>query len=183
MNLTIDKTWTLFLDRDGVINERLRDDYVRQWEDFKFINGSLEAIRRLSELFGIVVVVSNQQGVGKGLMKDSDIRLIHERMLKTVSESGGRIDKAYHSPYLASEHHITRKPAVGMALQARRDFPSISFRKSIMAGDSLSDVIFGKRLGMKTVLIGETETARKNPHLIDYVFPDLLTFASFLKKL
>ncbi|KAF0195674.1 MAG: D-glycero-D-manno-heptose 1 7-bisphosphate phosphatase [Bacteroidetes bacterium] len=183
MNLKIDKSWSLFLDRDGVINERLPDDYVKTWEEFRFINGSLEAIKILAQSFGIVVVVSNQQGVGKGLMSDPDLQQIHLRMQRTTTESGGRIDKVYYSPYLASEKHHTRKPRVGMGILARRDFSAISFKKSVMVGDSFGDVLFGKRLGMKTVFIGDRHFARQHPDLIDFVFPDLITFAKSIEML
>ena len=183
MNLTIDKSWTLFLDRDGVINERLPDDYVKSWEQFHFIEGTLEAINTFSQLFGRIVVVSNQQGVGKGLMPASGLELIHKQMQQAVAEAGGKIDKVYYSPYLEAEKHITRKPAIGMGLKARQDFKEISFKKSIMAGDSFSDMLFGKRLGMNTVLIGERTLAREHPNLVDLVYPDLITFARSINNI
>lgn len=182
MNLTIDKSWTLFLDRDGVINKRLPDDYVKSWEQFHFIDGTLDAITIFSRFFGRIVVVSNQQGVGKGLMPASELVFIHKQMQHAVAEAGGKIDKVYYSPFLEAEKHITRKPAIGMGLKARQDFKEISFKKSIMAGDSFSDVLFGRRLGMKTVLIGERTLARQYPNLIDLVYPDLITFAQLLNN-
>ena len=63
----VDQSWTLFLDRDGVINERLMGDYVKTLDEFRFLEGAEEAIRLLSQKCGIVVVVTNQQGIGKGL--------------------------------------------------------------------------------------------------------------------
>ena len=183
MNLKIDKSWTLFLDRDGVINERLQDDYVKTWEEFRFTDGSLEAIKIFSQSFGVIVVVTNQQGIGKGMMTESVLHQIHDNMLNAVSKSGGCIDKVYYSPYLASENHHTRKPGIGMGLMARSDFSNISFRKSIMVGDSYSDILFGKRLGMKTVFIGDALLARQRPDLINFVFPDLITFAKSIEKL
>lgn len=183
MNLKIDQSWSLFLDRDGVINKRLPDDYVKSWEQFRFIEGVLDAFKIFSEKFGRIIVVTNQQGIGKGLMTGPELEIIHGMMMKSVSEAGGRIDKIYYSPFLASANHFSRKPSVGMGLKARRDFNDISFRKSIMAGDSMSDLVFGKRLGMKTVYIGDPLLARENPHLIDFVFPDLSIFASSLADL
>jgi histidinol-phosphate phosphatase family protein len=181
MNLKIDKSWTLFLDRDGVINKRLVDDYVKTLDQFQFVDGTLDAIRIFSKKIGTIIVVSNQQGIGKKLMTDTDLEKIHSYMLNSVEEAGGHIDKVYYSPYLASEKHFSRKPLVGMGLIAKRDFENISFRKSIMAGDSISDVLFGKRLGMKTVFIGDPKIARHNPHLIDFLFPDLITFANSIE--
>lgn len=177
MNLKIDKSWSLFLDRDGVINERLPDDYVKTWQQFTFLPGVPEAIKILSGVFGHIFIVTNQQGIGKGLMSENDLHRIHDRLIAEVGNAGGRIDKIYYSPYLASSNHLTRKPAVGMGLKAKSDFSEIRFNRSIMVGDSLSDLIFGKRLKMKTVLVGDSQPARKYPFFTDFYYPDLRTFA------
>ncbi|MGE5424011.1 MAG: D-glycero-alpha-D-manno-heptose-1,7-bisphosphate 7-phosphatase [Syntrophothermus sp.] len=178
----IDKTWTLFLDRDGVINRRIVDDYVKKWEDFEFLPGVPEAIRDLSMIFNHILIVSNQQGIGKGLMTKEDLKAVHEAMTGAIRKAGGRIDGIYHCPDLAATGSFLRKPAVGMGLRARREFPDISFRKSLMAGDSVSDMIFGKRLGMKTVfLCDDLRKARQMPRVIDFVLPDLPALAAALK--
>lgn len=182
MSLMIDKTWTIFLDRDGVINERLPDDYVKNVQQFKFIKGTLEAIAIFTKLFGHIIVVSNQQGIGKGLMTFEDLDRVHAFMLSEVVVAGGRIDKIYVSPYLQSQKHFTRKPAVGMGIFARKEFRQISFRRSVMVGDSISDMIFGKRLGMKTVFIGDREQVRNRPELVDFLYRDLITFARTLSS-
>ncbi len=150
----IDTTWTLFLDRDGVINVRLVDDYVKNSGEFEFISGSPEAIAQLSKKFGRTVVVTNQQGIGKGLMTETDLAQIHDKMKDGVTEVGGKIDAAYHAPNLASENSSLRKPDTGMAVLARRDFPLINYQKSVMVGDSDSDIAFGIACGMQTVFIG-----------------------------
>ena len=171
-DLNIDKKWTLFLDRDGVINTRLVDDYVKHWIEFEFIEGSITAIRDLTKLFGKTVVVTNQQGIGKGIYTREDLELIHKNMLYELAYHGGIVDKVYYSPFLASENHPSRKPGNGMALQAKSDFPQIEFSKSLMVGDSASDIVFGKSLGMVTVFIGE-----KNTPQADFCFPSLRLFA------
>lgn len=181
MHLKIDKSWSLFLDRDGVINERLPDDYVKSWDQFHFVEGTLEALKIFSESFGRILVVSNQQGVGKGLMTETELVLIHKEMYASVNQAGGRIDSVYYSPFLAAENHYSRKPSVGMGLMAKHDFKDIIFRKSIMVGDSFSDILFGKKLGMKTVFIGGPQKARKFPNLFDFVYPDLITFAKSIE--
>lgn len=180
MHLKIDKKWSLFLDRDGVINERLPGDYVKSWEQFHFIEGTLNALKIFSDRFNRILVVTNQQGIGKKVMSADDLLYIHTKMQKAVSDTGGRIDKVYYSPFLDSARHHSRKPSVGMGLMAKHDFRDIIFRKSIMAGDSPGDMLFGKRLGMNTVLIGNPDFARRNPELVDFVFPDLITFANEL---
>jgi len=149
----IDKSWTLFLDRDGVINERIIDNYVKSTDEFNFINEVPEAIARFSKLFGRIFVVTNQQGIGKGVMSESNLTSVHTYMVQEIEKKGGRIDAVYFAPQLAKESSSMRKPDVGMALKAQKEFPGIDFEKSMMVGDSDSDIEFGKRLGMKTVKI------------------------------
>ncbi len=177
MAFKTDKSWTLFLDRDGVINVRIPDDYVKIPEELIVEENTLKAMSLLSGLFGRIIVVTNQQGIGKGLMTDADLEKIHQHLHSVVSSAGGRIDRIYHSPYLKADRHFTRKPGVGMAIQAKKEFKDISFRKSIMVGDSVSDLLFGKRLGMKTVYIGNITDLKHNTLLADYCYTDLLSFA------
>src|SRR5688500_18953463 len=100
-DLNIDKTWTLFLDRDGVINKKLDNDYVKHWIDFEFIEGSIDSIKFLNTVFNKIVVVTNQQGIGKRLYRTEDLELIHKNMSYEITYHGGKIDKIYFSPYLA----------------------------------------------------------------------------------
>jgi histidinol-phosphate phosphatase family protein len=180
-HLMIDRSWTLFLDRDGVINHRIVDDYVKTWEQFEFLPGSLEAMPLFRQRFGRIIVVSNQQGVGKGLMSDNQVAAIHLQMAEEIRKAGGRVDAVFYSPHLQSDRSFMRKPNIGMALKARKQFPEIRFSKSVMAGDSISDMIFGKRAGMKTILIStDSKPAQLYPRQIDYVFPDLISLANAL---
>ncbi len=173
----------LFLDRDGVINKRLVGEYVLSWEQFDFTEGAKEAIQIFSSVFQYIFVVTNQQGIGKGLMTEAGLKMIHSKMQEEVERSGGRIDGIFYCPHLESQGSFLRKPNIGMALQAKRQFPDIRFKKSVMVGDSLSDMQFGKRAGMKTVFITEdTNTAKANPHLIDYCYPSLWEFAKLLQN-
>ncbi len=176
-DLNIAKDWTLFLDRDGVINKKLDNDYVKHWIEFEFLEGVLDALKKLDTVFGKIVVVTNQQGIGKNLYRIEDLELIHKNMLYEITYLGGRIDKVYFSPYLNSENHPTRKPGIGMALQAQKDFPEIDFTKSIIVGDSLSDMEFGRNAGMKTVFISEE---KKKDERIDMQFNSLSEFVNNL---
>jgi histidinol-phosphate phosphatase family protein len=178
-DLNIDTTWTLFLDRDGVINKKLDNDYVKHSTEFEFIDGSLNALRILNPLFGTIVVVTNQQCIGKKIIFPEDLELIHQNMLYEVTYLKGRIDKIYYSPYLAAENHFTRKPEIGMALEAKKDFPDIDFSKSIMVGDSMSDMEFGRKAGMKTVYISNEP---KTDDRIDFNFKALIYFAHTLTQ-
>ncbi len=179
--LKIDKSWSLFLDRDGVINVRKMDAYVLTPDDFIFREEAEKSIARLATLFGPMVVVTNQQGIGKGLMTEDDLNAIHEKMVQAIEAEGGRIDKVYFCPALKETHSFQRKPSPGMALQAKKDFSSIHFKKSVMVGDTLSDMKFGKRLKMVTVFIGEDKGIISRNHvLIDYAFPGLKEFTDFV---
>lgn len=175
--------WALFIDRDGVINERLQEDYVKLPDEFHFIPGVTNAFISLSAIFNPIIVVTNQQGIGRGLMTVTQLDAIHNKMLHEVVSAGGRIDAVFYSPDLKNTRSFTRKPAVGMGLKARKQFPSINFKKSFMVGDSHSDILFGHRLGMTTVLIGtDKEVTRKCAGILDYSFPDLFSFAGFIEK-
>ena len=105
-DLQIDTTWTLFLDRDGVINKKLENDYVKHTTEFEFTDGTLNALKLLNPLFGKIVVVTNQQCIGKKIIYPEDLDLIHRNMLYEITYLNGRIDKIYYSPYLASENHL-----------------------------------------------------------------------------
>ncbi len=168
----IDKNWTLFLDRDGVINEHIKDGYVTSLDNFKFIEGSLEAISLLSNKFIRIVVVTNQQCVGKGIISEEELNIIHQHLLQKVEENNGRIDRIYFAPQLVSENSIYRKPNTGMADQAKKDFPEIDFKQSVMVGDSISDMEFGKDKGMYTVFIHPLGNSKYN-----FNFDSLIAFA------
>lgn len=180
-DLQIDKSWTLFLDRDGVINTRIVDDYVKTWNEFEFMEGVLDALKLFSTFFGKIVVVSNQQGVGKGLMTFEQLNAIHKKMNEVISANGGRIDNIYTCPFKKEDRSIYRKPSVGMGLQAKKDFPEIHFKKSLMIGDSDTDMIFGKRLKMKTVFISDNlDEIRALYKYIDFTAKSLIEVAKNL---
>jgi histidinol-phosphate phosphatase family protein len=182
-NIKTEGGWTLFLDRDGVINERLDGDYVKSPDQFRFVPGALDALAIFSTLFEKILIVTNQQGIGRGLMTTADLDQVHSAMIKAIHAQGGRIDGVYFSPDLNNTGSFTRKPAIGLGLKARKDFPEIRFKKSIMAGDTFSDMLFGKRLDMFNVLITknpmEIRVCNEMPGL---VFPDLISFANWLTK-
>ncbi len=181
--LNISKDWTLFLDRDGVINQRFVDNYVATVEDFHFIDGVTEAIKHFTTSFGRLLVVTNQQGIDKGLMTDDDLAKVHNYMLAEIEKANGRVSKVYYCAGLAKHRPFRRKPQVGMGLHAKADYPEINFKKSVMAGDSKTDMEFGKRLKMKTVLIGpDNKIAREHPGLVDFWFPSLIEMAKQIEK-
>jgi histidinol-phosphate phosphatase family protein len=178
----IDETWALFLDRDGVINRQLPGDYVKHWDEFEFLDGVLDALHRFTRHFGKIFIATNQQGVGKGVMTETELDRLHDRMMEEIRYAGGRINKIYHSPYREEEKSVFRKPGIGMARKARIDYPEIDFGKSLMIGDSLSDMQFGRNAGMRTVYItaGEAVPEAVKP-LADLAYPDLKAVADALE--
>ena len=177
---TIDKSWTLFLDRDGVINLEKEGDYIYNPQEFVVYEGVHRALDLLGQRFGDVILVTNQRGVGKELMTELDLMDIHNHMLKGVEAAGGRIDAIYYCTSL-DNNHPDRKPQPGMALRAKEDFPGIDFSKSVMVGNKLSDMMFGRNAGMHTVYIQTTHPDQPLPHpAIDWAFKSLLNFAEAL---
>lgn len=177
---------TLFLDRDGVINERLPGDYVAQWPDFQFTPRALEALAFFATHFEHIIVVTNQQGIGKGKMSEAQLAEIHQKMIQEIEAASGRIDAVYHCPDLSSVPNNCRKPAPAMALKAQSDFPAIDFQTSIMVGDSVSDLEFGQNLGMYTILIegksdelDKLERALANGLQVHQRFASLWEFAEY----
>lgn len=182
-DLNIDKSWTLFLDRDGVINYKIENDYVKNWSQFKFLPDALKAIRVLSKIFGKIIIVTNQKGIGKKLMTEEDLKKIHRCMLIEILKTGGKIDKIYYCPCNIDDNCRCRKPNIGMALQSKKDFPEINFFKSIMVGDSFSDMEFGKKLGMLTILISKNLECNSTMKNVDFVFKDLFSVYSELIRI
>lgn len=182
--IKIDKTWSLFLDRDGVINLHYPNDYVKKWDEFYFLEGVLESLKTISNRFRRILIVTNQQGVGKGLMSEDDLKFIHAEMLKEVRKYGGRIHMIYAATdIVANDFWQLRKPEIGMANRAKKDFPEIDFAKSIMVGDSITDMQFGKNAGMITVFVGDKKKlTKKDKLLIDDYCESLSDFASSLAQ-
>ena len=175
----INSFWTLFIDRDGVVNDEKHLDYIHTWDEFKFYEGVKEAFKIFNKKFGTIVMITNQRGVAKGLTKIEDLNLIHKNMLHEIESAEGRIDQIYFCTDMESEN---RKPNTGMGLQAMKDFPQINLSKSVMIGNTLSDMKFGRNLGVAINIF--LPTTRKDVSLdhedIDLVFNDLISVAKAL---
>lgn len=176
----LDKTWTLFLDRDGVINYEKHLDYIHTWEEFKFYEGATDAIKIFTEKFNRILVVTNQRGVGKGITKLDDLHTIHANMLEEIVKAGGHLDAIYYCSEVDNDSPY-RKPNPGMGLEAVKEFPDINLAKTIMIGNTISDMEFGRNLGVFTVFL---PTTRPNVGLtderIDLVCESLIEFAQKL---
>lgn len=176
----LNKARTLFLDRDGVINFEKVADYIHKWDEFEFYPGAPEAIAALGRLFDLTIIVTNQKGVGKGVTKLEDLHEIHRNMTAAVEQAGGKIDAIYFCPDL-NDDSPDRKPNPGMAFRAKADFPHIDLANSLMVGNNLSDLKFGRNAGMKTAFLRTTQPDIEVPQgLADVEAADL---TDLLKKL
>jgi D-glycero-D-manno-heptose 1,7-bisphosphate phosphatase len=144
---------TVFIDRDGVLNEKLREGcYVTDWSDFRLLPGVIDAIGLLNRARLSVLVVSNQRGIARGLCTTSDVEAIHTSFQRLLANHGAHVDGFYLCPHDMGQCNC-RKPLPGLFERAVVSFPTITGETSAMIGDSYSDIEFGRRLGMLTVFI------------------------------
>ena len=168
----------LFLDRDGVLNVLRHNDYVKCPDELVILPGVKEAMTLLRKHYDLILIVTNQQGIGKGLMTEADLTAVHAKLQEAL---GDTVDRIYHCPELERAHSFRRKPNIGMALQARRDYPGLRLKESVMVGDSMTDMLFGRRAGMQTVLVGDnSDVWQRQPHLVDRRYTTLLDYAQSL---
>jgi D-glycero-D-manno-heptose 1,7-bisphosphate phosphatase len=147
----------LFLDRDGVLNEDR--GYVSRWEDFAWIPGAKAAVAAFNRAGWLVIVVTNQSGVGRGYYTEADMHALHARMAEELAEAGGHIDAFYFAPHhpeapVESYRHPDppdRKPNPGMILRALADWP-IDRDRSVLVGDKRSDIEAAARAGVRSLL-------------------------------
>jgi D-glycero-D-manno-heptose 1,7-bisphosphate phosphatase len=149
----------VFLDRDGVINEKAREgDYVTSWERFRFLPRALEGLALLATLEVPVIVATNQRGIARGAMSEGDLADIHRLMLDAVSAAHGRIDAIYHCPHEGDCH--CRKPLPGMFEQAAREH-GVDLTRSVVIGDRRSDMEAAAAIGARPVFVlGSGEAPR-----------------------
>lgn len=143
----------IFIDRDGIINERRPDDYVLNWSDFIFLPGIRAALKQLASLQLPMIVVSNQAAIGKGLLDSVGLEEITAQMNQALLADGTRLAAAYFCPHKPSDNCICRKPKPALLLSAAEDF-NIDLRRSIFIGDSDSDVQAARAAGCASVLFG-----------------------------
>ena len=170
----------VFLDRDGVINQKpIEGEYVTRWEDFHILPGVVEGVALLNRAGFSVIVVTNQRCVAKGLLTIADLEKMHERMTDDLARAGAKIDATFYCPHEMEPSCDCRKPAPGMLLSAARSL-GLELAASWMIGDSDIDIEAGKNAGCKTArLLTVDETAQlarrsATPSRADIVAPSLL---------
>lgn len=175
------REWCLFLDRDGVINRQIVGDYVRDWADFDWLPNALPALVALRQWAPHLVVVTNQQGIGKGLMTAQDVKAIHQNVQAAISLEGMAIDDFRVCPHLESVNCSCRKPRAQLVLDWLSEHPYVDPSLSIMVGDSATDIELARNVAEVTghcagIRIGEEPSDVDK--LADASFNSLWDFAS-----
>lgn len=142
---------TIFLDRDGVINEN-RADYVKSWEEFRFLPGAREAIAQLTRAGHHIVVCTNQAGIARGTIALETVDDIHSRMVAEIAKVGGAIERVYYCPHAKDANCGCRKPRPGLLLRARDEL-GLDLSDAVFIGDSMTDVRAGLAAGVHTMLV------------------------------
>ncbi len=175
----------VFLDRDGVLNPHIPGDYLKSAQDVTLLPNVAQSVRRLSDAGLPVVIISNQQGVGKGVMTAQDLVEIEARMAQLLTEqAGARLTRCYYCTDLANANSARRKPAPGMLLEAAQEI-GLSLANTVFAGDSRTDIEAGQAAGVgASVLLLSGGIASYKPGDItpppDYVFRDLCALTDWI---
>jgi D-glycero-D-manno-heptose 1,7-bisphosphate phosphatase len=165
----------IFLDRDGVLNVD-RVDYVYRMEEFIIPNGVVEALQNLKNAGYLLVVITNQSGIAKGIYERKDVQLIHDALQEA---SGGVLDDLYFCPYHESydSASLTRKPGSLLIEKAAAKY-QVDMGLSWMVGDHERDVLAGTRAGLRTIRIAPSDTVSTATHLVQ----DLLEASKIILK-
>lgn len=167
-----------FFDRDGIVNHRKIDDYVTSVEEFSILPEFYPLFKKVTELGFITILITNQQGIGKGLMNVRDLQLIHSYMQKDLLQNVGvMFDDIRFCGSLKSDNDHRRKPEPGMILEAANQW-RIHLSTSFMVGDMESDIIAGKRAGVKTIYVGDVSILKNEKP--DYNFKTLADLSQYL---
>ena len=141
----------VFLDRDGTI--ALEVPYCASVEEFRFLPRAADAVAMLNRHGFLVVVVTNQSGIARGLFNEKELQHVHDFMLRALADQGAKIDAVYHCPHHPDDHCACRKPAPGMLVRASREL-AIALEDSYLIGDSMSDMEAAQSVGCTGVLVG-----------------------------
>jgi len=151
----------VFLDRDGVINRKPPEgSYISAWSDFELLAGAEEAIGRLNRAGCKVLVISNQRGIALGFYTAEVVEQLHARLQLHLQAQGAHIDGFYFCPHEKGECSC-RKPEIGLFKQAQREFAAAAPERSVMIGDSLSDIEAAVRFGCRSIFVKGDPNTRK----------------------
>lgn len=176
----------IFIDRDGVINEDPIGDYVKRWEDFRFIPGSVEALKRLQDSGYKIVIISNQAGIGDGVYSESALKDITAKMLSELKKSGVTVRGIYYCLHGKEANCACRKPKTGLFQQAANEI-QFNPNETYFVGDKASDVQAGKTFGLKTIFVltghGKIDKAQLSPNVRpEQILPSLKEAVDYILK-
>ena len=169
-----------FVDRDGVIDERpAPHQYVTSWEGFRWVDGILPMLRGLSDMGYPLLVITNQQGVGKGILSEAALEGIHGEMTRTLEREGIALTRVLHCPHLEQDRCLCRKPRPGLIYRAVNEAPfPIDVARSVVIGDADSDMQAGMAAGVGTrILVGGEGLGNEATHRVERV-QDVLAVVS-----
>ena len=141
----------IFLDRDGVIIEN-KDNYVQTWEDVEIFPQSLEALNRVSQSGYKVVIITNQSGIGRGIIPWNEADRINQRLVQVIKLAGGRVDGIFVCPHKPDEGCECRKPKPGLFYQAAATL-SLDLSRSVMVGDAITDLEAAHAAGVRILAL------------------------------
>ena len=173
----------IFLDRDGVVN--VERGYVHRIEDFEFISGAAEAICRLNKAGWMVVVVTNQSGIGRGFYTEADYQQLTMHIRSELAQIGAHLDAVYHCPHKPDWNPPygcnCRKPLPGLIFQAKEAL-GLDLCSAVLVGDKSSDIEAGRAAGISTCFLVESghSLVYGDQEAADGVFPSLADCVDFL---
>ena len=153
----------VFLDRDGVINEDI-GTWVKSWDEFTFLPGVFDALRRLNGTSHAVVVVSNQSGVGRGKVQAAAVDEVHRRMQAEISSRAGRLDAIYYCPHHPDDGCQCRKPRPGLLRQAADEL-NLDLTRCYLIGDAVRDIEAALEAGCLPILVLTGKGREESAHL------------------
>lgn len=166
-----DELSIVFLDRDGTLNHD--EGYMSDPDRLVLLPGAAEAVAALNAAGVKAVVVTNQSGVGRGLVTREDLVRIHERLIALLARHGARLDGIYVCLHRPDEGCTCRKPGTALAIQAARDL-GVNASRSAMIGDKPVDMELGRRLGGRTILVRSGEGQKTEAELSASMRPDYI---------
>ena len=163
----------IFIDRDGVINVDPIGDYIKRWADFRFEEGALEGMKILSRHGYDIIVISNQAGIGDGVYTLADLHDINENMIKVFEKEGIRFKAAYYCEHGKAAGCSCRKPEIGLFQRAVADV-SYDPKTTFFIGDKISDVLAGKKFGIRTIFVKTGHGKYEEKLLTKETMPDFI---------
>jgi D,D-heptose 1,7-bisphosphate phosphatase len=156
LNIKMNKA--IFLDRDGIINIE-RKDYVKSVKEFVLIEGIFDVIKSIKDKGYLVIIITNQSAINRKIINKNDLEKIHNFLFKQAEKQNIIIDGIYFCPHTPNENCKCRKPKPGMILKAAQEF-QIDLEKSVMVGDSETDIEAAQRAGCRGVLVKEADSLK-----------------------